>query len=380
MSAIISKSEFCKSLEQTIDFQRFEAERKSKIINMLGFEIILIFFLYFGFYLLKFLLEFQQNINPNFYTIINLCAVIFGLIYLLAIISFIGIPFWFNKEYKEEIKKSCKTQIKDSFDISFSKKGFTKSMLELSRLFGDFEKIEYDDCFRGIYKDTGYTVAETSLIATRNYGKNKNEFTIFKGVIISFNFNKQINAETIVISKNDYSVLGAFNICDFMLFALAPLFLIVPIILIDLNYWLSHPFWTFYILTFPAAICLIISITGNLANFLKTNQNWERVHLEDVNFEKKFKIFSKNQVEARYLVTTSFMERLQNIKTAFGTRNIKCSFFDDKIIFAIYTEKDLFELGNLYKPFGKDIQGFYNQIISIYNMIDHFKLNEKIGL
>ena len=380
MSVIVSESEFCKSLEQTIDFQRFEAERKSKIVNMIGLEIILMFFLYFGFYLLKFLFEIQQNINPNFHTIVNLGAVIFGLIYLVSIISFIGIPFWFNKDYKEEIKKSCKTQIKDSFDISFSKKGFTKSMLQLSRLFGDFEKIEYDDIFKGVYKDTGYTVAETSLIAERNYGKNKTEFTIFKGVIISFSFNKKIDAETIVISKNDFSMLGAFNICDFMLFSLAPLFLIVPIICMDLNYWLSHPYWTFYLLTFPAMICLVISVIGNLFNYLKANKNLERVHMEDVKFEKKFKIFSKNQIEARYLITTSFMERLQNIKTAFGTRNIKCSFFDDKIIFAIYTEKDLFELGSLYRSFGRDIEDFYNQMISIYKMIDYFKLNEKIGL
>ena len=32
----------------------------------------------------------------------------------------------------------------------------------------------------------------------------------------------------------------------------------------------------------------------------------ERVKLEDVSFERQFEVFSDNQIEARYLLTTAF--------------------------------------------------------------------------
>ena len=43
------------------------------------------------------------------------------------------------------------------------------------------------------------------------------------------------------------------------------------------------------------------------------------------------------------------MERLNNLRTAFGTKKIKCAFFDDQIVFAISTNKDLFELGDFHR-------------------------------
>lgn len=106
------------------------------------------------------------------------------------------------------------------------------------------------------------------------------------------------------------------------------------------------------------------------------------VKLEDLSFEKNFNVYTKDQIEARYLLTTAFMERLKNIETAFGTKQIKCSFFDDNIIFAISTKKDLFELCSLFRPFSdtRYIENFYDEIISIQKLIDHFKLSENTGL
>jgi hypothetical protein len=76
------------------------------------------------------------------------------------------------------------------------------------------------------------------------------------------------------------------------------------------------------------------------------------------------------------------MEKLYNLKTVFGAKNIKCSFFDDNLMIAIDTQRDLFELGSLFKPI-KDtvsIERFYDEITAIFDMIDYFKLNEKIYL
>lgn len=104
--------------------------------------------------------------------------------------------------------------------------------------------------------------------------------------------------------------------------------------------------------------------------------------LEDFNFNDKFSIYSEDEVEARYLATTTFIDRLMNMKLAFNATDIICSGFEDKLIFVIYTKKNLFELGSLYKCVDttKYIEEVFNQITSIMLMIDHFKLDEKTGL
>ena len=105
--------------------------------------------------------------------------------------------------------------------------------------------------------------------------------------------------------------------------------------------------------------------------------------LEDISFDKRFNVHTKDQVEARYLLTTGFMDRLNSLETAFGSSNkIKCSFFDDKIMFAIPNKKDLFELGSLFTPIGstKSIEKFCDELTAVEEIIDHFKLNEHIGL
>lgn len=87
------------------------------------------------------------------------------------------------------------------------------------------------------------------------------------------------------------------------------------------------------------------------------------------------------QIESRYLVTPAFMERFLNMTTAFGTNKAKCAFCGEQIIFAITSGKDLFEPGSLFKPL-TDIKniGFINELMSILEMIDYFKLDQHTGL
>ena len=104
--------------------------------------------------------------------------------------------------------------------------------------------------------------------------------------------------------------------------------------------------------------------------------------LEDVVFEKKFDVFTNDDVEARYLITPSFMQRLNNVKTAFKANRIRCAFFYDQLIISLSTNKDLFSLCSLIKPMDDSQQFFqmYEEIVSIIKLIDYFKLDQKIGL
>ncbi len=106
------------------------------------------------------------------------------------------------------------------------------------------------------------------------------------------------------------------------------------------------------------------------------------IKLEDVEFNKHYRAYSSDEVEGRYLITTSFMERFKNLHTAFGARKAKCSFYGNDIMFAITTGKNLFEIGGLFTPLTKPkhLQTFFNELSSILNLIEYFKLNQRTGL
>ena len=114
----------------------------------------------------------------------------------------------------------------------------------------------------------------------------------------------------------------------------------------------------------------------------KLEHKLEEVKLEDVEFCKKFQVYSDNQIEARYLITTSFMERFQNIKTAYSATKIYGAFFDKFIYIAPYCNKDLFSLAHLSKTLIDEEQYdvLFREFASILALVDHFKLDKKLGL
>lgn len=104
--------------------------------------------------------------------------------------------------------------------------------------------------------------------------------------------------------------------------------------------------------------------------------------LEDVEFEKKFDVFTNDEVDARYLITPSFMQKIKAMKTAFKADKVQCAFYGNLLLVALSTNKDLFSLCSLVKPVDDPKQYFqmYEEIVSIIKLIDHFKLDQKIGL
>ncbi len=107
-----------------------------------------------------------------------------------------------------------------------------------------------------------------------------------------------------------------------------------------------------------------------------------KVLIEDIEFDKKYDIYSENQIEARYMLTPTFLELFKNMYTSFGTKKVKCSFYKNNLMIAISTKKNLFEIGNLYKNLinKKQIEKFMDEFTSILAMIEYFKLYEKTNL
>lgn len=108
----------------------------------------------------------------------------------------------------------------------------------------------------------------------------------------------------------------------------------------------------------------------------------KHTELEDINFEKKFDVFTDDEVEARYLITPSFMTRLNSMQRVFRADKVSCAFYEDSIYIGLHTNKDLFSICDLSKPVddGKQFFTMFEEILSIIKLIDHFKLDQKIGL
>ena len=111
-------------------------------------------------------------------------------------------------------------------------------------------------------------------------------------------------------------------------------------------------------------------------------ENLKYTELEDIVFEKKFDVFTDDEVEARYLITPAFMERLNTMKTAFSAQKVSCSFYDENLFIGLYTEADLFSIGSLLQPINEEKQflALFEEILSVIKLIDHFKLDKQIGL
>ncbi len=123
---------------------------------------------------------------------------------------------------------------------------------------------------------------------------------------------------------------------------------------------------------------------NNEENFLvKTflTQGYEKVNLEDVEFNKKFSVYTTNQIDARYLLTTGFMERLKNLKQNFKSKYIRASFKNEELLLAIQADKNLFEMGSVWHKLDpKTYQTMFMELISILQITDALNLNKDIGL
>lgn len=110
--------------------------------------------------------------------------------------------------------------------------------------------------------------------------------------------------------------------------------------------------------------------------------NLHRTVLEDIKFESKFDVFTDDDVEARYIITPSLMERLNKMKVAFDSLKISASFYKSKFLIGLFTPKDIFSIGTLNKNVCDKAQYMvmFEEILSIMKLIDHFKLNQKTGL
>ncbi len=337
--------------------KRYELFRQAIFNKCVMIEIAAVIVVGLLFYIFSEIRGFWDSVFGNTIAIISI---------IVCVVVLICVPYSSVKKFKKGLKQRCNNMLKKCFGaLEWGYSEVDELLIRQSQLFGAFNRISYDDKFTGVYKQTDFSVSETEMLYIVE-GKRKMVFPVFKGVILSFASNKDIQAHTIVTTKGDNSIRNYNPASWYTVLVVLPL--------LWTGYFDSSSRWMLFI-----GIGLLLYI---VYDFIMKRRKLSSVKLEDLNFDKRFSVYSQNQIEARYLITPSFMERLNNLRTAFGTKKIKCAFFDDRIVFAISTPKDLFELGNFHRSLldKKKVKEFYDEIMAIYNMIDYFKLSEKTGL
>ena len=132
---------------------------------------------------------------------------------------------------------------------------------------------------------------------------------------------------------------------------------------------------------FSGSTCVYEKAGSAKKLIFKKKTGMQPVNLEDVKFSALYNIYSTDQIEARYLLTTAFMERFLNIKTAFKAEYIRAEFFRNKLILVIGVNKDLFAMGSISKKTtGKTFVELFEELYSVLSLIDELKLNQKTGL
>ena len=242
---------------------------------------------------------------------------LFGLLIIIAIVS--SPIFLYKKKAKNIVMPEF---IKYFGDFEYvHMKTIARDVVEKSMLFDDFNVRKGDDFFYGVYLDTKMAVSEESMSYVERRNKKTYVKNIFNGMIIQLEMNKKFSSQTVVFKDN-----GMFN-------------------------------------------------------FLNVAKGLQKVALEDSVFEKEFEVYSSDQLDARYLLTTAFMERMLTVRNAYKTNKIQFSFFDNCLLIAIDTKKDMFESTSLFRKTTdkKIINQVFEQFISVMSIIEFLKLNQRTG-
>ncbi|MBO6281488.1 MAG: DUF3137 domain-containing protein [Alphaproteobacteria bacterium] len=150
-------------------------------------------------------------------------------------------------------------------------------------------------------------------------GHGKNKHNVFSGIIIELEMNKNFNGQTVVFAKS---------------------FFRLP----------------------------------------RSTPNMSQVVLEDSVFNKKFKVYATDQVEARFLLTTVFMENVIKLKEMYHGKTVELSFFDNNVLIVIPTSKNMFETTSLFRSAldYRMMSDVVKQFHYIFEIIEVLQLNKKV--
>ena len=100
----------------------------------------------------------------------------------------------------------------------------------------------------------------------------------------------------------------------------------------------------------------------------------KQIYLEDVELDKIYNIYSDDEIEARYLLNPSLMEKISNLGKTYGGNRISLSFFGNNLVIKIATG-NAFEIGGLFCSVNNDYPLFHvhDEIRVVKELAEYFE-------
>ena len=101
----------------------------------------------------------------------------------------------------------------------------------------------------------------------------------------------------------------------------------------------------------------------------------KKIYLEDVKLDKIYDIYSDDEVEARYLLNPSLMEKISNLGKTYDGKKLGLSFFGNNLVIRIETYGDAFQIGGLFTSVNKDHSFFklHDEILAVQQLVKYFE-------
>ena len=103
-------------------------------------------------------------------------------------------------------------------------------------------------------------------------------------------------------------------------------------------------------------------------------QGLKPVGLEDPRFNKTFAVFGSDQVEAREILTPTFMQQLNDLESAYSGGHIRCAFDETQLLIALEAP-NRFEIGSMFTSLVEQsrVEGIARNLDQVFKMIDEFR-------
>lgn len=205
------------------------------------------------------------------------------------------------------------------------------------------------DCFKMMYKNLECKIYELTLSSIDKKIVN------FNGVVIQLPNNKKLNGIVKFKSKKPLNILFVSIIITYLM--------IMAFLILSADN--TMKIINIFFVTIAFFVFLIFLKYTEEARFQK------KINATD--FQKDFEVYADDISDAKAEATPKLITKIYHFKSRFKRKSISCSFYDDKILFAVNGGIDLFEIGNLLVPINKPmaVLNFYNDINILYEIMDY---------
>jgi len=255
------------------------------------------------------------------------------LVLILPVLYLKTVEKKFYREYKNVVLPSLMKHLDSNISYKADEM-LPKETFKSSKLFHIHEIYRYrgSDLIEGESGDSKFRLSYLEVFdkeVQKSKGKTETQIKqIFNGMLYVSNLNKNFQGHTIIVPDYSREILG--------------------------------------------------KVAGEMLNEFLGTMGKKLVKLEDPEFESDFSVYSTDQIEARYILTPSFIERIKEVKNHFN-HPVRFSFFENSVYIAIYSNNNILD-PNIFRKLNseREFEYYSNNMLHLLNISTDLKLNISI--